>query len=281
MSLQQTELGWVLANKRRGASHRKNHTACQDAYAVASTRIDDKQCLAIAVADGHGSKDHDLSQYGAEYAVEIAIKELLAFFKNFYAQEKSLTLLKKNFKDNFPRRLGLHWRNAILKDALNRRLSLPIALTQQNDTYMIKRYGTTLLVALVLPDILLMGKIGDGDILRFTAENQIENLFNENNELIANYTYSLSSPGADKLWEIVILTRNKGEALILATDGLSNAFIDEVQFHAFCSSTFRRIQEFGMKSVESVLPQWLDDYSSQATGDDITLVMFTDYFQLS
>jgi serine/threonine protein phosphatase PrpC len=280
MSLQQTELGWVLANKRRGASHRKNHTPCQDAYAVASTSIDDKQCLAIAVADGHGSKDHDLSQYGSEYAVEVAIKELLAFFKNFYAQEKSLTLLKNNFKDNFPRRVGLRWRNVVLKDALNRRLSLPIALTQQNDTYIIKRYGTTLLVALILPDILLIGKIGDGDILRFTAENKIENLFNQNNELIANYTYSLSSPGTDKLWEIAILTRDKGEALLLATDGLSNAFIDEVQFHAFADSTFRRIQEFGMKSVESVLPQWLDDYSSQATGDDITLVIFTDYFQL-
>lgn len=280
MSLQQTELGWVLANKRRGASHRKNHTACQDAYAIASTSIDDKQCLAIAVADGHGSKKHDLSQYGSEYAVEIAIKELLAFFKNFYAKENSLTLLKKNFKDNFPRRVGLRWRNAVLKDALNRRLSLPIPLKQQDDVHIIKRYGTTLLVALVLPDILLIGKIGDGDILRFTAENPIDKLFNQNHELIANYTYSLSSPGADKLWETIILTREKGEALLLATDGLSNAFTDEEQFHAFAISTFRRIQEFGVKSVETVLPQWLDDYSAQATGDDITLVIFTDMFQL-
>jgi serine/threonine protein phosphatase PrpC len=280
MSLQQTELGWILANKRRGATHRKNHIPCQDAYAIGSTTINDKQCLAIAVADGHGSKEYDLSQYGAEYAVEVAIKELLAFFKNFYAQEDSLILLKKNFRDNFPRRAGLRWRNAVLKDALNRRLSLPIPLTQQNDAHIIKRYGTTLLVALILPDILLIGKIGDGDILRFTAEKKIENIFQQNNELIANYTYSLSSLGADKLWDITILSRDKGEALLLATDGLSNAFVDEAQFHAFAASTFRRIQEFGMKSVESVLPQWLDDYSAQATGDDITLVIFTDSFQL-
>ncbi|MDM8557679.1 PP2C family serine/threonine-protein phosphatase [Candidatus Parabeggiatoa sp. HSG14] len=274
MSLQKTELGWLLACKRRGASHRRNNVPCQDAYARSKT-IKNKSCIALAVADGHGDSQHDLSEQGAILATTLAVKKLVEFCDNF---ANSPMLLKKNFKQDFPRLIGRHWRQAVLKDAATR---FPLQIDNSKDiSQLIRRYGTTLLVALIQPDALLLGQIGDGDILCISPEGDVKRPLNQNKEFIGNVTYSLSSPGADKLWQTATLTRHKGNALLLATDGLSNAFTDEAQFHVFARSLLTRIKEFGIESVDAAMPQWLDDYSEHATGDDITLLIFNDTFPL-
>ncbi len=276
MSIQNTNLGWILASSRRGASHYQNDIPCQDAYAVDTKTVADKTCLALAVADGHGDEQHDLSEHGAKIAVRLAIKELMAFFDNFYCQENSLSLLNNNFKQHFPRHIGRIWRDTVLQDAATRSLPIP-----NDDIYkLIRRYGTTLLVALILPERLLLGQIGDGDILRLYPNGGIERPLSQDIELIGNYTYSLSSPHAEKLWKTATLGRMTGEGLLLATDGLSNAFIDDTQFHTFARTLLTRISEFGIKSVDSALGYWLEDYSERSTGDDITLLL-TNYGQIT
>ena len=135
MSFQKTELGWILASKRQGASHRRNNTPCQDAYAM-SKIVKGKPCFALAVADGHGDSQHDLSEQGAILAVTLAVKKLLEFFNSF---ANNPILLKKNFKHDFPRLIGRHWRQAVMKDANNR---LCLATDDSTDTSsMLKRYG--------------------------------------------------------------------------------------------------------------------------------------------
>jgi serine/threonine protein phosphatase PrpC len=266
MSLQKTELGWILASKRRGASHRRKNISCQDAYAR-SKMVEGKPCIALAVADGHGDVKHDFSEQGATLAVTIAVKTLIEFFNNF---ANNPTLLKKNFKQDFPRLVGRHWRQAVLKDAANR---LHLQTDNPIDTsQLLKRYGTTLLVALILPDLLLLGQLGDGDILRLFPDGDLCQPFSHATELIGNATYSLSSLEADKFWQTATLARTQEEALLLATDGLSNAFIDETQFHTFARSLLTRISEFGIESIDAALPHWLDQYSEEGSGDDITLL---------
>ena len=61
--------------------------------------------------------------------------------------------------------------------------------------------------------------------------------------------------------------------MLLATDGLINAFADDEQWHAFGVSLQDRVREFGWPSVASALPGWLDHYSEAASGDDITLAV--------
>jgi serine/threonine protein phosphatase PrpC len=278
MSIQNTNLGWILTSCRRGASHCQNDIPCQDAYAVDTKTVADKTCLAIAVADGHGDEQHDLSEHGAKIAVRLAIKELIAFFNHFYCQENSLSLLNNNFRRHFPRHIGRLWRHAVLQDAAEQR-SIPMP---SDDIYkVIRRYGTTLLVALILPDRLLLGQIGDGDMLRLYPNGHIETPLLQDNELIANSTYSLSSPQAYKLWQTATVARMAGETLLLATDGLSNAFVDDTEFHTFARSLLKRISEFGIKSVDAALGDWLDDYSERSTGDDITLLIFNELCTIS
>jgi len=273
---QKTELGCVLAACRRGAWHIKKDLPCQDAYAIETKIVADKTCLALAVADGHGHHRHDLSQYGANIAVKLAIESASKFFNDFYSQPENLnsSQLKANFRYNFPRCLGRSWREAVLEDAANR-----LSIDSPNDEQinkLLKRYGTTLLVALILPDLLLLGQIGDGDILRIFPDGSVVQPFRPNPLLIGNSTYSLSSLNADKLWQTATLERQPGEAVLLSTDGLSNAFITEDQFYIFAQSLLARIKEFDINAIDMLLPRWLDEYSKRTSGDDITLVIFHD-----
>lgn len=271
MLIQTTNLGRLLATKRRGAWHKRHGKPCQDAYTY-SKSSPGQSYLAIAVADGHGDVRHDLSEHGAKLAVTLAVKKLLEFADNF---DHHSTSLRHNFKHDFPRLLGREWRQAVLKDATQRCLTVNPNNPQKLDQ-LLNRYGTTLLVALILPRMLLVGQIGDGDLLRLLPDGNISTPFRPDQTLVANTTHSLSSPEADKLWQTAVLQRQTGEALLLATDGLSNAFTDETQFHTFARSLLTRIEHFGWKAIDTALPRWLDDYSAKGSGDDITLLLFRD-----
>jgi serine/threonine protein phosphatase PrpC len=269
MLVQTPNFGWLLASKRRGVSHKRSGKPCQDAYAY-SKSPPGQRYWALAVADGHGDVQHDLSEHGAKLAVTVAVKKLLEFADHF---DNSSITLKNNFKHDFPRLLGREWRKAVLKDATQRFSS--VNPNNPQDIYqLLNRYGTTLLVALILPGMLLVGQIGDGDLLRLYPDGQIDSPFNHDKTLVANATHSLSSPEADKVWQTAVLQRQAGEALLLATDGLSNAFRDETQFHTFARSLLTRFDQFGLAAVDQALPRWLDDYSAKGSGDDITLLIF-------
>ena len=95
-----------------------------------------------------------------------------------------------------------------------------------------------------------------------------------NNPLeVGGETDSLGSVDAPRLWRTAALERTGAGLLLLATDGLINAFADDEQWHAFALSLRERIREFGWPSVASALPGWLDHYSETASGDDITLAV--------
>lgn len=267
MSLRKYSLGHLLAEKRCGASHQRHNKPCQDAYDHKT--LPGSPYLALAIADGHGDAQHDLSKRGARLAVQIAVQKSLELVKNFHHSPK---LLKSTFKHDFPRVMGREWRQNVLKDARQRLHYRPRQIKETS--HLIKRYGTTLVVALILPRELLLGQIGDGDILRMDASSNVILPFPKDRELIDNATNSLCSPDADKLWQTALLERLSGETLLLATDGLSNAFADDRQFHTFACSLRDRIQQFGWEAVEKALPGWLDHYSAIGSGDDITLLMF-------
>ncbi|EIJ41243.1 hypothetical protein BegalDRAFT_0323 [Beggiatoa alba B18LD] len=263
-------IGWTIAACQQGASHRQTQLPCQDAFAIRHHRVHDKSCIALAVADGHGDKQYDLSQYGAQFAVTLAVEQLLEFFQHFYIEQRSIPLFINHFRQDFPRRMVRVWRNHVIQDIQRRS---PHLSTEQM-TAQLKRYGSTLLVALVLPELLLLGQLGDGDMLRLMTDGGTECPFQEDPHLLGNATFSLISNDADKYWQIRTVERHAGEALLLATDGLSNSFADEQQFHAFAHSLLVRVQQFGVSAVEQALPQWLNHYSDAGSGDDITLIVF-------
>ncbi len=66
----------------KGFSHRIRNIICQDASKISS----DGKILVIAVADGHGSEP--LSQFGSEFAVDIACNAIIQFVKDLQEAHK-------------------------------------------------------------------------------------------------------------------------------------------------------------------------------------------------
>ncbi len=264
-------LGWGFGCSRRGASHIRSETPCQDAYSIWSGSASGTPCLIVAVADGHGDKHHDLSQYGASLAVKAGVDELFSFYVCF-GLEGSQSALKGHFKADFPRRVGQRWRSAVLEDA-KVRLESDISDNPDENQKLFIRYGTTLLVALVAPDAVLIGQIGDGDVLLVRHDGSVDAPLQKDPTLVGTATYSLSSQDAAKLWQTAVLERGDGGLLLMATDGLANTFADEAQFHIFARSLQDRIDQFGMLKVAASIPHWLDSYSEKGSGDDITLTL--------
>jgi serine/threonine protein phosphatase PrpC len=121
--------------------------------------------------------------------------------------------------------------------------------------------------------VLLIGQIGDGGVLLVGDGGEVECPLSHHPFEVGGETDSLGSVEAPRLWRTAALERTGAGLLLLATDGLINAFADDEQWHAFARSLVDRIRDFGLLPVASALPEWLDHYSENASGDDITLAV--------
>jgi serine/threonine protein phosphatase PrpC len=259
--------GWALGCRRTGAAHLRAGKPCQDAFAI---RLGSAEApgLAVAVADGHGDERHDLSQFGAELAVAAAVEELLTIHSHSGRPVASGSL-KNSFRTDFPRRVHRRWRELVL-DHGRRRLSMAGEVVEER---IFSRYGSTLLAALVTDDAYLLGQIGDGEILLVRPGGAVERPLPRDAALVGSQTTSLSAPDAYNLWQTACLERGAGGFLLLTTDGLANAFTDEAQFARFARSLTERVRDYGRAGVAEALPGWLDHYSADGCGDDVTLAL--------
>lgn len=250
--------------------------------------------MLLAVADGHGDARHDRSARGAQIAVASAQDVLLSFARTFYPQGPDV--LKREFRANFPRRVVMTWHERIRKDfrkypntspppVLKPPLSLapplmpapPSAPTSaatpaSADRILSTRYGTTLLAALILPDVLLAGQIGDGDVVVQRTDGSIETPLETIDSLVGGETFSMSSSDAPLLWRLWTGTPSDLAFLSLSTDGLRNAFAGKPEFLAMLKSLRENVERWGARKVRKILPGYLDHYSRNGSGDDISLV---------
>jgi serine/threonine protein phosphatase PrpC len=235
-----------------------------------SSSVSGQPCLAVAVADGHGDERHDRSEYGAALAVRTAIDELSTLFVHSIA-DSAQARLANDFKSDFPRRVGRRWREAVTDDG--RRRTPELADAQREDSGLYVRYGTTLLAALLVCDTLLVGQVGDGSILLVRPDGEVECPLAGDGDDVGTVTDSLCSPDAHLRWRTAALRPGAGGLLLLATDGLTNAFADDGQWHTFARSLAGRLSNYGPGPVASTLAEWLDGYSEHASGDDVTLAV--------
>ena len=267
----ESNLGWAFGCSRTGASHIRKDRPCEDAFAIWSGSAGAVPYLAIGVADGHGDPRHDRSRTGAALAVFSAVEELVAFHQN-YLDDDSGVSIRNEFRTDFARRLTRRWREAVRADSERHgdiREELPDGTLP---AYF--RYGSTLISALVVADSILVGQIGDGDIMLVRPNGTFEFPVPADNSLLGMETRSLSSKDAHLLFRTATLDRDDGGVLIAATDGVSDSFdgSEGEEFKKFIRSLVARINEFGIEKVAGSMKSWLDRYSELASGDDMTLV---------
>jgi len=264
-------LGWAFGCSRTGASHLRSSRPCEDAFALWSGSSGAIPCIAIAIADGHGDPRHDQSRTGSALAVQAAVDELTAFHR-MHVHTIPQHILRAEFRADFPRRVTRRWRESVQADAGRREISLSPDGSPGPDEYV--RYGSTLISALILADTILIGQIGDGDVVLVRPDGTVECPIPCDTRLMGNATRSLSSRDAHLLWRTATLDRGAGGVLIAATDGVSDSFdgSEGAEFLKFVKSLVARVNEFGVEHVAGSMKGWLDRYSSLASGDDMTLV---------
>jgi hypothetical protein len=228
-------------------------------------------CIAVAVADGHGDARHDRSRTGAALAVDAALAEMMALHR-MHVDGISRPVLRSDFRTDFPRRVTRRWRELVRYDDEWKSPDTLSPFDLQDQPYI--RYGTTLLAALIVTDSILVGQIGDGDLLLVRPDGSIESPLPKDPFLTGKETYSLSSPDAHLLWRTATIDRGNGGVLIAATDGISDSFdgSEGEEFFVFIRSLVDRIRTYGEEAVAKAMNGWLDRYSATASGDDVTLV---------
>ncbi len=267
----ESDIGWAFGCSRTGASHKKADRPCEDAFALWSGSSGGVPCIATAVADGHGDPRHDLSRTGAALAVSSGIEELVSFHRSHLASPSDLST-RTEFKADFPRRVSRRWRDAIRADS--DRQGGPVATSGNPDPVPYTRYGSTLIAALVTADSILLGQIGDGDVVLVRPDGTLETPLPADTSLFGTETRSLSSRDAHLLFRTATLDRGTGGVLVAATDGVSDSFdgSEGEEFGKFIRSLADRIRKYGIENVAGSMKGWLDRYSELASGDDMTLV---------
>jgi len=257
------------ACKVTGASHLRSEMTCQDAYEVVCL-ADDEKVTFLAVADGHGSEKHDLSEHGSRLAAKAAVQIMQELHHKFGTMPRELT---RSFKQDFPRLVVRRWQRFVKEDAVSRSIPVPEDLDGIRALY--SRYGTTLLAAMCMPQAVLLGQIGDGNIVFIDSEGRVEVPFAEtSDELIGNATYSMSSEQAHLLWSTAQRTVDaKPTLFLMSTDGLANSFESDPSYQAFARSLLENIRAKSVHAYRDYFPEMLSDFTSRGSGDDITIAI--------
>ncbi len=275
--LERDESAWTISCaatfgcSRRGAVHAHRGVACQDAWALERVDGPPLDALVLAVADGHGASVHDLSEVGSKLAVRAAGIVSRQLIEELGGMEdlKPLTIA---CRIQFPKRVLSCWRQLVVADARER---IPDTDFDAPDlTPLYQRYGSTLLVAVVTDEKVLISSIGDGDVVLVRPDGTIGmHLQQDAPELVGSMTFSLASYDAELFFQSVALERQEGGMILLCTDGMINSFVNSTYFLGFCVGLQDRIREWGFESVTSSIPTWLDYFSAHGSGDDITMLL--------
>ncbi len=249
--------GAYFAYRCRGSSHACRDLPCQDAVKVHWTAVGSKPVLILAIADGHGGERYDLSEYGAKLAVETMDALLIEFYKSSGGRAE----LFKRLRGDFPVAMGKLWRGKIESDFKERFGEEP-----ESDFY--KRYGSTALFALAVPEGIFLGQLGDGDIVvaeKYSAQFPMP----RHDELVGGQTYSLVSGDAKRYWQIEMCSISCRTLILLSTDGLANSYINDLEFEKFVRSLYDHLQTFSVDALG--LENYLAFVSENGSGDDISV----------
>ena len=278
--------GWqIVSASAPGAIHERRGAPNQDALCWWSAERE-KPLAVLCVADGHGGGEYTRSDIGARRAVAQAqmllVSEALPRILDGSAR-RDWTQFERQIKQRLPKELVNRWRTSIYQHATDNPISEDEtscpdeeAAAPQQDTPVERRYGATLLAALLTPELHLYIQLGDGDILTISADGEVTRPpFETDSYLIANHTTSLCSKDAWRFVRIHFqsIVDNPPVFVMLATDGYANSFAEDADFEQVARDLYTAIQEDGPAAVADHLPSWLEATSKGGSGDDISVVI--------
>ena len=261
-----------------GASHVRQNKPNQDHGKCDFLIFGDEILHILSVSDGHGSERSFRSDQGSRIAVESTIKVLKEiFFKNLSVSEL------KTQSDFIIGRIIHYWKQEVKQHFYKNTLTESEATlfdeqnhTEEQVTENIERaYGATLLLAVITPNYVLYLQIGDGNIYAIEASGKSNIPFQPDSTIIGNDTHSLCEKDVRKYIQIKIVPHDDlPNFVFLTTDGLPNSFATDDEFSSAVEGIYKTICEYGLETVCEEIPRWLQEYTEQGSGDDITIAFY-------
>lgn len=246
----------VAGHRVIGAKHVREGRPCQDAIRIAEAN---GTCLAAAIADGHGSSIH--AEAGSQLAVELTTEALLAFASGLTAEQRADARAVHTFaQDPLRRQLVREWIARVRVEAGSESVEL-------------KDFGTTLLFVLLLPELVLVGQLGDGDILIVDHKGAVSRPL-PSDPTIGEETLSLCLPDAATSMRVLAIPNPRHESLLLlSTDGYSKSYPNDEEFEQIGPDYLQLVRELGISGVEESLHDFLTAVTKAGSGDDIAFLV--------
>lgn len=258
----------VIGASVQGARHEKLSEPLQDAF----MSMVDRDKLYVSIADGHGSKLHFRSHIGSSLAV-IAGSEILQHHADQIAKQGSLEERRQGAV-NVITAIIAHWSKLCLKElrAQPFRTDELVKLGQEDKEKLSKNallaYGTTLTCFVNKRNLVYGFSIGDGDVLALKGAEVLS--LTEDDRLLGDETYSLTSPDVYKNLKYFEADRLEMSPYLLATDGYRKSFATKIDFFSVLKDMKKYLDNEGEKLLETKLEGWLQETTKGGSGDDIT-----------
>ncbi len=256
-----------IARSVRGVSHSKSGLPNQDSVLLQANGCHQ---LVAAVADGHGSSNCYRSNTGSRFACEL-FADIVKDAPSFSSYDEA-----KVYADSVPAIIVTQWKNRVDNDLV----ISPYAIHEVSESS-IKNcyipYGCTFLGGFINSKYAIFLQIGDGDLFALFSNGNEKYLVSSDERLNGNATTSLCLPDAEKDFRVTVVDLADDiipEIIILATDGLGQSYASDSELFKW-SSDLKDIymNEDGIEIIETNLATWLDEVSSSASGDDISMVI--------
>ena len=273
-----------------GYSHLINNKECQDS----SFSYNSGKIIINIVSDGHGGDKYFRSSMGSKFACEVGNKCIFDFsnallkdhklFNEFkekkHKSDEMLSQLEKSIIHSWIEKVFDHFnKNPFIEDRFNMLTDGEKKNLLDNP---IKAYGATFVSCFKINNLIIVMKIGDGNVCVLNEKNEIfmiEEIVSEMSDdmLAFNLTTSLCDSNPDIEFKHCVLDEKcKNKGILITSDGVVNSYKDYQSYKAFIKNIFLGYMEDELEKAHEDLKNFLPKISEKGSGDDLSVSLFVE-----
>lgn len=267
----------------QGENHKSSGKPCQD---YSFSLVQDDYALAV-VSDGHGGERYFRSDIGSMLAVEVTVKCVTEFAKNFSADtysEKPLTAIGigepgLSILGQLTGSIIVGWRNAVKEHVVTHPLTKAERLIAEpkDEHEWEKAYGCTLIVTLRTSHYWLAFQIGDGKSVAIGDDGIPYEPVPWDDRCFLNRTTSICDATAANEFRYCIGGNDTAPvAIFLGSDGIDDSFGEEENLYNFYVQLAKSFAKDGYDVTTADLEATLPILSKRGSQDDMSVAGWYD-----
>ena len=278
----------AFAVSRRGASHKRKGTECQD-YSLAR---ESNEYVLMTVCDGHGGDDYFRSARGSEFAAKAFDECVCSIFCN-PDMKKALCDLSDSADENALYEMIHHlvknviyaWRVKIKQDVGDVgnpnfsddemvRVSDASKEKYRSGKRIYRAYGTTFIGACMTEKMCFGFHVGDGDLFGRNSKGEFRRMVADDPKCVGNFSTSLCGEDAYLDSRVFFCLKSADDfpvALFATSDGVIESYASESSYLNLLEQVFQESSSADPDAFESEIGDVLDELSDIGSCDDMSL----------